>query len=76
WLKVRIGADKVYSHGDKLDALVALNQDSLERHASEVAEGGVIVFNSDKFKLDPSLVRKGVQTLALPMAEVTAEVVK
>jgi 2-oxoglutarate ferredoxin oxidoreductase subunit alpha len=76
WLKVRIGEDKVYSHGDKLDALIALNQDSLERHASEVGEGGVIVFNSDKFKLDPSLVRKGVQTLPLPMSQVTAEVVK
>ncbi len=73
---MRLGEDKVYSHGDKLDALIALNQDSLERHASEVAEGGVIVFNSDKFKLDPSLVRKGVQTLPLPMSEVTAEVVK
>ena len=76
WLKVRIGENKVFTHGDKLDALVALNQDSLERHASEVQEGGVIVFNSDKFKLDPSLVRKGVQVLPLPMAEVTAEVVK
>jgi 2-oxoglutarate/2-oxoacid ferredoxin oxidoreductase subunit alpha len=76
WLKVRIGESKVYSHGDKLDALIALNQDSLERHASEVGEGGVIVFNSDKFKLDPSLVRKGVQTLPLPMSQVTAEVVK
>jgi 2-oxoglutarate ferredoxin oxidoreductase subunit alpha len=76
WLKVRIGEDKVYSHGDKLDALIALNQDSLERHASEVGDGGVIVFNSDKFKLDPSLVRKGVQVLPLPMSQVTAEVVK
>jgi 2-oxoglutarate ferredoxin oxidoreductase subunit alpha len=76
WLRVRIGESKVYSHGDKLDALIALNQDSLERHASEVGEGGVIVFNSDKLKLDPSLVRKGVQTLPLPMAQMTADVVK
>lgn len=76
WLKVRIGAEKVYSHGDNLDALIALNQDSLERHAPEVTEGGCIIFNSDKFKLDPSLVRQGVQTLPLPMSQVTAEVVK
>ncbi len=76
WLKVRIADEKITSHGDKLTALIALNQDSIERHAPEVEEGGVIVFNSDKFKCDPSLVRKGVQTLPLPMAEVTAEVVK
>lgn len=76
WLRVRIGEQKVYSHGDRLDAVICLNQDSLERHASEVAEGGVIVFNADKLKLDPSLVRQGVQTLPLKMSEITADVVK
>jgi Pyruvate/2-oxoacid:ferredoxin oxidoreductase gamma subunit len=76
WLRVRIGQDKVYSHGDHLNAVIALNQDSIERHAPEIEEGGVIVFNSDKFKCDPSLVGKGVQILALPMNEITAEVVK
>jgi 2-oxoglutarate ferredoxin oxidoreductase subunit alpha len=76
WLRVRIGAEKVYSHGDHLSALVALNQDSLERHAPEVEEGGVIIFNSDKLKCDPSLVRKGVTLLPLPMSQVTADVVK
>jgi 2-oxoglutarate/2-oxoacid ferredoxin oxidoreductase subunit alpha len=76
WLKVRIADEKITSHGDRLTGLIALNQDSIERHAPEVEEGGVIVFNSDKLKCDPSLVRQGVQVLPLPMAEVTAEVVK
>jgi len=76
WLKLRIGDQKVYNHGDKLTALIALNQDSLERHASEVDEGGVIIFNSDKLKCDPSLVRKGVQILPIPINEITAEIVK
>lgn len=76
WLRVRIGSDKVYSHGDHLNAVIALNQDSIERHAPEIEEGGVLVFNSDKFKCDPSLVNKGVQVLPLPMKEITAEVEK
>ena len=76
WLKLRIGDNKVLNHGDHLTGLVALNQDTIERHASEVEEGGVIVFNSDKIKCDPSLVRQGVQVLPLPMAEICAEVVK
>jgi 2-oxoglutarate/2-oxoacid ferredoxin oxidoreductase subunit alpha len=76
WLKVRIADEKITSHGDRLTGLIALNQDSIERHAPEVEEGGVIVFNSDKLKCDPSLVRQGVQVLPLPMTEVTAEVVK
>ncbi len=52
WLMVRIGEEKVRSHGDGMSALVALNQDAIERHASKVEEGGVIIFNSDKIKVD------------------------
>jgi 2-oxoglutarate ferredoxin oxidoreductase subunit alpha len=75
FLKVRIADKKITNHGDKLNAVICLNQDSIERHAPEVEEGGVIIFNSDKLKCDPSLVRKGVQVLGLPMATVTADVV-
>lgn len=76
WLRVRIGQEKVKSHGDHLTALIALNQDSIERHAGEVDKGGVIVFNADKFKCEPQLVREGVQIIGLPMSEITADVVK
>ena len=76
WLRVRIGENKVHSHGDKLNVLVALNQDSIERHAHEVNEGGVVIFNSDKIKCEPSQVRKGVTILGLPMSKVTEDVVK
>ncbi|HIA50473.1 MAG TPA: 2-oxoacid:acceptor oxidoreductase subunit alpha, partial [Candidatus Melainabacteria bacterium] len=74
WLRVRIGDKKVLNHGDSLNAIICLNQDSLERHAPEVNEGGVIIFNSDKLKLDPTLVPKGVQSLGLPMKEICKEV--
>lgn len=76
WLRVRIGQDKVYSHGDRLTALVALNQDSIERHAGEVDENGYVIFNSDKIKCDPAMVKKGVQIVGLPMAQLTAELAK
>lgn len=76
WLRVRIGQDKVYNHGDKLTVLVALNQDTIERHAPEVNEGGCILFNADKLKCDPTLVPAGVQVLGVPMSQVTAEVSK
>lgn len=77
WLRVRIGQDKVTNHGDKLTALIALNQDTIERHAGEVNDGGCIVFNSDKLKCEPSLVKgKNVQVLPLPMNEITKPVVE
>src|ERR1051326_2889680 len=71
WLRVRIGEQKVYSHGDELNLLIALNQDSIERHAREVASGGAIIYNSDKLKCDPALVGDHVLPVPLPIAELT-----
>jgi len=76
WLRVRLGENKVYSHGDHLSALVALNQDSIERHANEVEEGGAVVFNGDRIKCGADMVRPGVQVLPMPIAQVTSDVVK
>jgi len=76
WLKLRIGSEKVTNHGDHLNALIALNQDSIERHAPEIEAGGVIVFNGDKLKCDPSQVKEGVKILPLPIGQMTAEIVK
>ncbi len=71
WLRVRIGQDKVQCHGDHLNALIALNQDAIERHAPEVEPGGVILFNTDKLRVNTAL-QDHVATLPLPVAELTA----
>jgi len=76
WLRLRLSEEKVDNHGDHLNVLLALNQDSLERHAREVEPGGAIVFNSARFNCDPSLVREGVKLVPLPVPELTARLGK
>lgn len=71
WLRVRLAEKKLHSHGDHVHALIALNQDSIERHAREVEPGGAIFFNSDKVNCDPSLLRERVECLGLPVGELT-----
>jgi 2-oxoglutarate ferredoxin oxidoreductase subunit alpha len=68
WLKLRVGEEKVQSHGDHLNALIALNQDSIERHAPEVESGGAILFNADKLKVNIP-IRDNVLTVPLPVAQ-------
>ncbi len=70
WLRLRLSQEKVASHGDRLNALIALNQDSLERHAPEVEAGGVLLFNADKLRCNVSL-RENVLVVALPVGELT-----
>jgi len=76
WLRVRIGQEKVRSHGDQLHAVIALNQDSVERHAPEVSPGGVVIFNSDKFHCDVSILPDNVVTVPLAINALTKSIGK
>lgn len=69
------GGEKILSHGDEPDVLVALNQDTVKRHANKVKENGAIIFNSDKIKLDPAQfsLRPNVQVIGIPVKELTQE---
>lgn len=71
WLRVRMGEEKVYSHGDHLNLLIALNQDTLERHAREVESGGAVLFNSDKLQCDPAMLGANVMPVPLPVGTIT-----
>lgn len=61
------GGDKILSQGDAPNVLVALNQDTIDRHASKVAEGGAIIFNGDKIKVENVTLAKNVQLIAVPV---------
>src|SRR5438876_4687985 len=76
WLRLRIGEQKVDSHGDHLHVLIALNQDSIERHAREVEAGGIILFNGDKLACEPSLIRAEVRALPIPFKAITQDLGK
>ena len=68
-MHIRIGQQKIYSHGDGLDYLVALNQDSVARYGKRIRNGGALLFNRDKFQIDPGQIGQGVQTIGLPVME-------
>ena len=70
WLRLRISARKPLNHGDQVDALIALNQDTLDRHLQELVAGGLALYNSAKLR--PSYEPpQGVQLCPLPIPELT-----
>ncbi|MFH1022372.1 MAG: 2-oxoacid:acceptor oxidoreductase subunit alpha [Planctomycetota bacterium] len=73
WFRVRLGYEKVLTHGERLDVLVALNQDTLRRHAGEIAGGGVAIFNADKLQPPAGGFPPGVKPLALSIAALAKE---
>jgi 2-oxoglutarate ferredoxin oxidoreductase subunit alpha len=70
WLRLRVSGKKVINHGDQVDAVIALNQDSMDRHLPELKPGGLALFNSGKVK--PGRAPAGVQLCPLPVADLTA----
>ena len=64
FLTIRAGDSPVRSMGDKLDVLVPLNQDSMDRHLRLMAEGSRVVYDGDKLK--PGAAASGVQLCPLP----------
>ena len=69
FLTVRIAEQEVRSHGDKLDLLLALNQDTMDRHLRLLGSGAAALYNSDD--VSPGDAGDGVQLCPLPVKEIT-----
>jgi 2-oxoglutarate ferredoxin oxidoreductase subunit alpha len=67
FLILRASDERVSSMGDKIDALIPLNQDTLNRHLEHLRAGGVCLYDNDKLK--PGTPNDGVQMCPLPVRE-------
>jgi 2-oxoglutarate ferredoxin oxidoreductase subunit alpha len=59
FLTLRTSDQPVLNHGDKLDVLMPLNQDTMDRHLKLMRAGSAVLFNSDT--ITPGAVPDGVQ---------------
>ena len=70
FLTVRVSDQEIYTHGDKLDLLLALNQDTMDRHLNLMGPGSRVVYNADS--ITPGDVNDGVHLCGLPVADLSA----
>jgi len=68
FLTVRASDGPVRSMGDKLDVLIPLNQDSMDRHLRLMQAGSRVVYDGDKLK--PGAAAQGVQLCPMPMKQI------
>ncbi len=69
FLTVRVSDQEVHSHGDKLDLLLCLNQDTMNRHLRLMGPGSRVVFNSDKIQAGQA--EKGAHLCPIPVTELS-----
>jgi 2-oxoglutarate/2-oxoacid ferredoxin oxidoreductase subunit alpha len=69
FLTIRTGPERVTSFGDRIDLLIPLNQDTMDRHLHLLGSGAAVVYNGDSVK--PGQAADGVRLCPLPVAELT-----
>jgi 2-oxoglutarate/2-oxoacid ferredoxin oxidoreductase subunit alpha len=67
FLTIRTGPDKVSNMGDRLDLLIPLNQDAMNRHLGLLADGAACIYNSET--ITPGAAAKGVTLCPLPVSK-------
>jgi len=71
WLRMRIADEKVECHGDHLSLMMALNQDTLNQHTSEVNANGGILYNSDKLQVAQDDLQPEVVLYPFPVKDLS-----
>lgn len=69
FLFMRVSDQKVYTHGDKMDMMLCLNQDTMDRHLERMLPGSTVIYNADT--IEPGPERDGVQMIGLPISDLT-----
>ena len=66
FLTIRTGPEKVTNMGDRLDLLIPLNQDAMNRHLGLLTSGAACIYNADTIK--PGVPASDVQLCPLPVS--------
>ena len=67
FLTIRAGPEKVTNMGDRVDLLIPLNQDAMDRHLRLLTAGAACVYNADTIK--PGVPAEGVELCSLPVSK-------
>src|SRR5882724_4914600 len=67
FLTIRTGPEKVTNMGDRIDLMIPLNQDTMNRHLGLLTAGAACIYNSDTIK--PGAPSSGVQLCPLPVSK-------
>ncbi len=66
FLTIRTGPDPVTNMGDRLDLIIALNQDTMDRHLGLLSSGAACLYNADLIR--PGTAAPGVQLCPIPVS--------
>lgn len=66
WFQARASTERPFSQGDGADVLYALDHATVQIHAHDLRAGGTVVYDAEKFAIDPAELPAGAKALAVP----------
>ncbi|MCI4347039.1 MAG: 2-oxoacid:acceptor oxidoreductase subunit alpha, partial [Thermoplasmata archaeon] len=66
WFQARVSRERTYSQGDGLDVLYALDKQTVDVHVPNLAKGGTVIFDKEKFEVPADQVPVGTHALEVP----------
>ena len=67
FIQVRFGIEPIYSHWPELDAIIALDKNTVDLHIERLKENGIVL-------CDQALETEGERIIKIPIAQIAAEV--
>ncbi len=73
WYQVRLGDEKLYSHGKDIDILIALNQESIKYQKSHLGKNAIVIYDPSKVNTD-EIEGKGFRLVKIPLLDIAIKV--
>ena len=64
---IRASSEKISSHKNQVDFILALNQDTINLHKTRLKKNSILIYDSDSVKLE-SLPFPGITTIGVPIS--------
>lgn len=68
---LRVSTEPVHSHVERVDVLACLNRETLDRHHTEVVDGGAVIFDPDDFSA--AEIPRRLRVVPVPLTGIARE---
>ncbi|MDD5045054.1 MAG: 2-oxoacid:acceptor oxidoreductase subunit alpha [Candidatus Omnitrophica bacterium] len=68
---IRTARKRIAAHQNKIDFILALNQDTFDLHKDKLKDGAIVIYDPDSVKIEG--LSAGVQTIGIPITKIVKE---
>lgn len=72
-LDVRVNSEEIHAPSKRIKLLIALNNESIEKHAEKVIPEGGIIYDPDEIEIEKFKLKEGIRKFPIPLMKLAKE---